>query len=84
MGFANYSQALSTPSTLSALGNSVELALIVSVVTVVLGITLSFVALKTRIRGRRVVEVIATMPIGLPPVVSRRRRPSPCSAFPAS
>ena len=54
---------------MSALGNSVELALIVSVVTVVLGITLSFVALKTRIRGRRVVEVIATMPIGLPPVV---------------
>jgi iron(III) transport system permease protein len=69
IGLRNYEEALSTPSTLSALGNSVQLALIVSIVTVILGIALSFVALKTRMRGRRVVEVIATMPIGLPPVV---------------
>ena len=69
MSFDNYVNALSTPSTVTAIGNSVELALIVAAVTVVVGTTLSFVALKTKLRGRRVVEVIATMPIGLPPVV---------------
>jgi iron(III) transport system permease protein len=36
---------------------------------VVVATALAFVALKTKWRGRRIVEVVATLPIGVPPVV---------------
>jgi iron(III) transport system permease protein len=49
--------------------NSVELGVIVAILSTAIGVGLAFVSLKTRWRGRRVVEAVATLPIGLPPVV---------------
>jgi iron(III) transport system permease protein len=65
----NYHRALGTGSTIKAIENSLYLSLVVAIVCVLVASALSFVALKTTWRGRRIVEVIATLPIGLPPVV---------------
>lgn len=65
----NYRNTLSTSSTVTAIEHSLYLSVLVAIACVIVAATLSFVSLKTNWRGRRVVEVIATLPIGLPPVV---------------
>lgn len=52
-----------------AIRNSAELACIVAVFSTLAGAVLSFVALKTRVRGRRLAEVVATIPVAMPGLV---------------
>jgi iron(III) transport system permease protein len=52
-----------------AVSSSLALAVVVAVLTVCAALLLSFVAFKTRMRLRRVVEAIATVPVALPPLV---------------
>ncbi|WP_460846042.1 ABC transporter permease [Phytohabitans suffuscus] len=53
----------------AAVSSSLVLASAVAVLTTGAALLLSFVAFKTRLRLRRAVEAIATVPVALPPVV---------------
>jgi iron(III) transport system permease protein len=52
-----------------AVSSSLALATVVAVLTTGAALLLSFVAFKTRMRLRRAVEAIATIPVALPPLV---------------
>ncbi len=65
----NYSSVLSTPGTLSAIEHSFYVGAAVAACTVLVALLLSVVSFKTRIRGRRLAEVVGTLPIAMPPLV---------------
>jgi iron(III) transport system permease protein len=67
--FSNYSSVFSTPGTRSAIADSFIVGALVAVVTLAVALLLAVVSFKTRIRGRRLAEVIGTMPIAIPPLV---------------
>jgi iron(III) transport system permease protein len=52
-----------------AIVSSTEIACMVSVLAVLAGGALSYVALKTRVRGRRVAEIVGTLPVAMPGLV---------------
>lgn len=52
-----------------AIVGSAEVACIVAVFAALAGAVLSFVALKTRVRGRRVAEIVGTIPVAMPGLV---------------
>jgi iron(III) transport system permease protein len=51
------------------LGSSVWTAIVVSLLTTAIGTVLAVVAVKGRSRARRIVETVATLPIGVPSLV---------------
>ncbi len=60
---------LSEKTNQQAIRSSAELACIVAVLSTIAGSVLAFVALKTRIRGRRVAEIVGTIPVAMPGLV---------------
>jgi iron(III) transport system permease protein len=52
-----------------AIRGSAEIACFVAVFAALAGAVLSYVALKTRVRGRRVAEIVATIPVAMPGLV---------------
>lgn len=58
-----------TSTVIRAITTSLALSAVVAVGATAIGIVLSVVALKTELRFRRLVEVIATLPVALPPMV---------------
>jgi iron(III) transport system permease protein len=60
---------LSDPVNRRALSTSIEVAFIVSFLAVAAGGVLSFIALKTRLRGRRLAEFVGMLPISMPGMV---------------
>jgi iron(III) transport system permease protein len=60
---------LSQPVSRRALVGSFQVACLVSVFAVLIGTIISFIALKTRVRGRRVAEIVGTLPVAMPGLV---------------
>lgn len=65
----NYRTALTFPGTISAIRDSLLLAVLTAVICVAAALVLSLLAFKTKLRGRRIGEFIGTLPFALPPVV---------------
>ena len=52
-----------------AIGNSFFLALGVATVTTLLGLLIAFIDLRTKARGRRILDYLSIMPLGIPGIV---------------
>jgi molybdate transport system permease protein len=63
-------QDLQQPEVLQALQLSVITTCISTLLTILLGIPVAYILARTRIRGRRFLEILVTMPTILPPVVA--------------
>jgi iron(III) transport system permease protein len=62
-------RVLSQPVSQRAILGSFEVACLVSIFAVLTGGVISYVALKTRVRGRRVAEIVGTLPVAMPGLV---------------
>lgn len=62
-------RVLSEQTNRDAIRNSAQIACIVAVLSTLAGAVLSYVALKTRVRGRRVAELVATIPVAMPGLI---------------
>lgn len=69
MSLDNYVAALNEVGTANAIRTSLGLAAQVAVLTVVTATVLSLVAFKTKMRFRRWVELVGTLPVAFPPLV---------------
>jgi len=65
----NYRAVFSSADTLVSLINSLVLSSVVSLLALGAALLLSYLSLKTRLWGRRVAELIGTLPIGIPALV---------------
>jgi iron(III) transport system permease protein len=65
----NYADLLASGSTRSAILNSMGLSTFATLLTVIVAILLSTVAFQTRVRGRRLVEFVGTIPLAIPALV---------------
>jgi len=54
---------------LRAMGNSIGFGILAASVTVVLGVAVSYISTKTIIKGRKVLELLATCPLAVPGTV---------------
>lgn len=66
---SNYQTVFSTPALLSAARNTFEVALATGVITTLICLVIAYVLVKTNVRGRRILEFLATAPIALPSVI---------------
>ncbi len=65
----NHRAFWSSSSTLSAFGHSAEVALLSATVVVVLSVLVSWVVVRSRIRGRRLLDVVAFVPLAVPSTI---------------
>jgi iron(III) transport system permease protein len=65
----NYYTVLRHPSFVTGLYNSLVLAIIIAVVTVLAGIVMAFTIHRTRAVGTKIFEFIGTLPLAFPPLV---------------
>jgi iron(III) transport system permease protein len=65
---ANF-RAIANSDTVSAVVDSLEIAMIAAILSVAIALILGWIALKTRFVARRLIEVVGTYPIGVPTVV---------------
>lgn len=66
---ANFRSIASAPSLVSSIRNSVETSFAAGVIVTVLSLIISYITVKTRIRGRALLDGLATAPIAVPSVV---------------
>jgi iron(III) transport system permease protein len=66
---SNWGHLFAAPEVLQGIKGSLELSLIVSVLTPAAAATLGWLAVKGRLRIRRAFDVVGTIPIGIPPLV---------------
>jgi len=66
---SNYYRVLNHPSFINGLYNSLILAVIIALVTVLAGIVMAFTIYRTRAYGTKVFEFVGTMPLAFPPLV---------------
>jgi iron(III) transport system permease protein len=66
---SNYAGLFNSHAVLQGIETSLILSLVVSILTTLVALMLAWTALKTRLPGRRVFELIGTLPIGVPPLV---------------
>lgn len=66
---ANYRTIFETPGLLGALRNTVYISLMTGLITCLLCLIIAYLIVKARIRGRRLLEMLATAPIALPGVI---------------
>ncbi len=69
MGLDNYRDAFTFPGTAGSIRDSLEVAAEVALLTVVLAVVVALVGLKTRVRFRRLADLVGTLPIAFPPLV---------------
>jgi iron(III) transport system permease protein len=67
--FSNFGQILRTPSLLASVRNSVITAVVSAAVVTVLSAIAAYITIKTRIRGRSLLDALATIPIAVPSVI---------------
>jgi len=65
----HYSDALSHELTLTAVANSLKYASIATVVDLILGIAIAYVNVRTKIRGRHILDAMAMLPLAVPGLV---------------
>lgn len=66
---ANYRRVLDNPLTITSITNSVILAALSATLCLALGLLLSYIVHRTRVRGRTLVNMLAMLPIGIPGIV---------------
>jgi iron(III) transport system permease protein len=69
LSFANYRAALDTQNAWGAIEGSLSVAAEAAAICAAVGLVLGYVSYKSRVRGRRVFELIGTLPLGFPPLV---------------
>jgi iron(III) transport system permease protein len=69
MSFANYHTALDTENAWGSIEGSLAVAAEAAALCVAVGLIIAYVSYKSRVRGRRVFELIGTLPLGFPPLV---------------
>jgi iron(III) transport system permease protein len=69
LSFANYRMALDTQNAWGAIKGSLSIAAESAAICVAVGLVIGYVSYKSRLRGRRVFELIGTLPLGFPPLV---------------
>lgn len=67
--FANYAEILRTPALTSSVVNSVITAVLAGAIVTVLSALVAYLTVKTRLRGRALLDGLATVPIAVPSVV---------------
>ncbi|GHH83796.1 ABC transporter substrate-binding protein [Streptomyces sulfonofaciens] len=66
---ANYRDILATPALISSVRNSLVTAVLAGVIVTVLSSLVAYITVKTKVRGRGVLEGLATVPLAVPSVV---------------
>jgi iron(III) transport system permease protein len=69
MSLANYARVVSTPRILEALTNSLQVTLSASAIVMALSAIAAYVTVKTRLRGREVLDALIFIPIAIPGTV---------------
>lgn len=69
LSMSNYTELFKDPLTSAALRDSLKISLAVTAITVVAATVLAIAAFQSRLRGRRWMEVIGTLPIAIPRMV---------------
>ncbi len=65
----NYEMALSHPLTVSSIGNSLKYASLSAVVDIILGVSIAYVVVRTRLPARHVLDSLAMLPLAVPGIV---------------
>lgn len=65
-GLGQYRQLLHSPAVLDAFRTTLEIGACSAGAAVVLSLLVTFVTLRTRVRGRRVLDMLTTLPIAIP------------------
>lgn len=66
---SHYSEALGHVLTLPSIANSVQYAALATILNLALGVAIAFVVVRTKIPGRQILDVIATLPLAVPGLV---------------
>ncbi|MGH3435177.1 MAG: ABC transporter permease [Sciscionella sp.] len=69
MNFVNYGQVFSTPALVQSVRNSIITAVSAGVVVTLLTAVVAYITVKTKIRGRGLLDTLATIPIAVPSIV---------------
>jgi iron(III) transport system permease protein len=69
VSFKNYSTLFSSPSLLASVKNTAITALLAGVIVTVLTAIVAYITIKTKIRGRFLLDGLATVPIAVPSIV---------------
>lgn len=65
----NFRLALGHDLTVSSIGNSLKFASISSLIDLVLGVAIAYVVVRSRVKGREVLDVMAMLPLAVPGLV---------------
>ncbi len=65
----NFQLALGHEITVSAIGNSLKFASISSIIDVILGIAIAYVIVRSKIKGRALLDFLSMMPLAVPGLV---------------
>jgi iron(III) transport system permease protein len=65
----NFEIALGHPLTVPAIANSLKFASISTVIDIILGIAIAYVVVRSKIRGRQVLDFLAMLPLAVPGLV---------------
>ena len=66
---AHYRDALGHELTLSSITNSLKYSSIATLIDIVLGVAVAYVVVRTRIRGRQILDAMAMLPLAVPGLV---------------
>jgi len=66
---SNYTAIFNTPTTLNAAENTVIISVLTGAITTLICVVAAYLLVKTKLRGRRVLEFLATAPVALPSVI---------------
>lgn len=65
----NFEIALSHPLTVPAIANSLKFASISTLIDIVLGIAIAYVVVRSKIKGRQILDFLAMLPLAVPGIV---------------
>ncbi len=65
----NYREVLDYPGVISSMVNTLYLSVVASLIIVLLGIMISFIVVKMKLKGGRILDVLGTMPLTFPGTV---------------
>jgi len=65
----NYEIALAHPLTVPAIANSLKFASISTIIDIILGIAIAYVVVRSKIRGRQILDFLAMLPLAVPGLV---------------
>jgi iron(III) transport system permease protein len=69
IGLDNYRSIFRTPNILHATENTLIIAVLTGVITTALCVVIGYIVSKSKVRGRRLLEMLATAPVALPSVI---------------